>query len=135
MSKLSLRVFRHLRATGVWPTLRSLYNATALRLFDMYLKLSPSTRSHIASEVAKARIEMQDKVAPDHAGEIAKITSLPSQPKDLKWIEEELDRREALGDDWRKGRLSGAVYLGQPDEHPVNEAMRMAVEKFMLSNR
>lgn len=133
--KLLLSAFRSLSATGLRPALRSFYNGLLSRLFALYLRISPSTRSKMASEIAKARLDIQDKVAPANEDRVAKVAALPVEPKSLDWIKQELDAREELGDDWREGKISGAVYLGEPDHHPANEAMRLAVDKFMLSNR
>lgn len=77
---------------------------------------------------------MQDKIAPSFQGRIERFTAIPPQSKSLQEIQSELQVREELGDDWRTGKLSGAVYLGQPEHHPVNDAIKLAIEKFMLSN-
>ena len=61
----------------------------------------------------KAKLDIESRLVPQGAN-VVRHLSLPSQGKSLDWILSEMDKMDAEFDSppeqWRLGKLSGAVY-------------------------
>lgn len=100
--------------------------------FGLALKL-PSSRRQVETEMAEARRGLEEKLVPRQLPNgIEYMQTLPSVGRPAEWIEAELSRLKSLEkSDVDEGRVSGAVYHGQPE---LNELIIGAMGKFVLSN-
>jgi sphinganine-1-phosphate aldolase len=112
-----LKSYRNLRAVGVVKAVHTGYVAAVRFLFSLLLKL-PSSKRKVAKELAKAKSDMINQVAPPIEG-IPKHFALPVHGRSSDDILEELDKLSGLrASDWQGGRVSGAVYFGDQGETP-----------------
>lgn len=77
----------------------------------------PSVRQKVATEMGKARIEIEAKLVPS-GPTVTRHLTLPEEGRNLDWIINEMDQmdKEAMGHvDWHHGKLSGGVYHGGED--------------------
>lgn len=103
------------------------------QIYSILMRL-PSAQRKIKTEMAAARRDMQNKLGHEPEG-MLKHSTLPKDGYSLDWIHQQLDSFENMhASDWQNGRVSGAVYYGIPGEK-VDEAMKAAVLKYILSNR
>jgi hypothetical protein len=93
------------------------------------LLLLPSSRLKIASELATLRTSLTAKLAPPRP-HLRRSLTLPPTGLSPEELEEEMGKLAELGakearergqggEDWKEGRVSGAVYSGQEDVEKV----------------
>lgn len=92
----------------------------------------PSVHRQVESEMAKARIDIEAKLVPSGPA-VTRHLTLPATGRPADWIANEMDMmdKEAGGDDWRNGKLSGAVYHGGQD---IEVVINAAIQKYVVSN-
>lgn len=98
---------------GVEGQPRAGYHADSQLVVRIMLRL-PSARVEVAKELAKTRVDLQQKIAPreyPEGVELANSREIPEHGHDIEWLRNQwqnlhkLDRGDLLA-----GRVSGAVY-------------------------
>ncbi|KAF8313111.1 hypothetical protein DL93DRAFT_1201412 [Clavulina sp. PMI_390] len=127
-----LKAYRHVVARGPLQTFNEARLAILRSAFSLMFKL-PSIKSKVDSEMAKARLDIENKMVPSGPS-VTRHLALPKMGHTPEWIKEEMDRmdREANSDcDWKQGKLSGAVYHGGED---LEKVITAAIAKYLVSN-
>ncbi|OSD06936.1 PLP-dependent transferase [Trametes coccinea BRFM310] len=123
---------RHVRARGIVRSVSDIYRWVVQESLLLALRF-PAARKKVESELARARLEIEQKMVPQGPG-VTRHLSLPEQGHDTEWILREMakmDEESGSHVDWRNGRVSGAVYHGGEDMQKVIIA---AMERYCVSN-
>ena len=128
----ALKLWRHVRARGLFQSFRDFYAFIAQVLISFYYNSSipplryssllqrtlrlvialPSVRKRIDTEMDAARAEIARKLLPQ-GKDVERHLSIPGKGQTLEWIleaMEQMDREAPSQTDYRDGKLSGAVY-------------------------
>jgi len=127
-----IKAYRHVRARGTITTVLELWKAIAQRAILLVLRL-PSARKKVEAELGKAKIDIENKLAPRGAT-LSRNLALPEQGHSKEWILEEMAKmdEELNGHtNWKDGKLSGAVYHGGDD---LSKIIVAAFERYTVSN-
>lgn len=139
-----VRLWRHLRAYGVTPSMYQLYTYVSRTLLGFMLRI-PALSRKVNRELDEATRGIEDKLiaVPPQESSIAHLNaSLPEHGKDAAWVRDALSQLQALevgsgkdsGDGqrvWKGGKLSGAVYHGGDD---LSGVITDAIGKFIVAN-
>ncbi|KAL7281568.1 hypothetical protein ACG7TL_004885 [Trametes sanguinea] len=123
---------RHVRARGIVRSVSDIYRWVVQESLLLALRF-PTARKKVESELARARLEIEQKMVPQGPG-VTRHLSLPEQGHDTEWILREMakmDEESGSHVDWRNGKVSGAVYHGGEDMQKVIIA---AMERYCVSN-
>lgn len=123
-----VKVHRHLRARGLRTTLvefwtwlnkvcarhpsRSDNVSLALQNILLFaLKCLPAQRKKAEEDIRKVKLTIEDKLVPQGEA-VARHTSLPPQGHSPEWITGEMEKMDAEIEhaEWKRGKISGAVY-------------------------
>ncbi|ORY22698.1 putative sphinganine-1-phosphate aldolase [Naematelia encephala] len=126
--------FRHVRARGVTGSVQEIYNYFKAIVIRIILSL-PSSRAKLASELAKTRVQIQSKLAPNKYPDgidLTPVRTLPEHGRDREWLKHEWRGMKGLEKgDVQEGRVSGAVYHGGEE---LNSIINEAMAQFVVSN-
>ena len=124
----------HLRARGITASIKDVYvlvsqvcqacilhggecDAEHVQFVVRLILRLPSMRKKVASEMGKARLDIENKLVPKGAG-VTRHLALPEEGMPIEWILAEMEKmdtelhgRAAI---WNEGKLSGAVYRASP---------------------
>ncbi|KIX05334.1 uncharacterized protein Z518_06206 [Rhinocladiella mackenziei CBS 650.93] len=119
------RSFYFLRGHGVVGSLVLFYHQASKTAYKIFLNL-PGVKSKVAKQLASARKDMEDKLAPTGL-EINRFLHLPKEPWTSEQLRTELETLSAMKRTrWEEGKVSGAVYHGEQSLLDVqSEAMKL----------
>ena len=78
----------------------------------LILRVVPSQRQKLESGLREVRADLEKKLVPQGSA-VIRHTTLPAHGQSAEWILAEMNKmdEEAIGhDEWRNGKVSGAVY-------------------------
>lgn len=105
--------FRHVKAKGLCGTVDEIKNSIKSLVVHVMLAF-PSNKAKLNSELAKARAELKEKLAPSQYPDGVRLTTvktLPETGRGREWLESEWANLKKLEKgDVDNGRVSGAVY-------------------------
>ncbi|KAE9403922.1 PLP-dependent transferase [Gymnopus androsaceus JB14] len=127
----SIKAQRHVRARGIVTTGKELYTWIAQRIIFMMLRL-PSARAKVKGEMDKARLDIEQSLCPQGA-DIVRYLSLPAEGQSPEWIIAEMDKMDQQQQslEWKRGKVSGAVYHGGDD---LEKVIVTAYQHYCVSN-
>ncbi|KAJ3726910.1 PLP-dependent transferase [Lentinula raphanica] len=127
----SIKGERHLRARGILTTFKEFYAWLAQRFILLLLRL-PSARAKVKAEMDKAKLDIEQSLCPQDA-DVVRHLSLPPEGQSLEWILTEMDKMDHQSGslEWKRGKISGAVYHGGDDLEKVIVA---AYQRYCVSN-
>ncbi|KAJ3749466.1 pyridoxal phosphate-dependent transferase [Lentinula detonsa] len=127
----SLKAERHLRARGILTTFKEFYAWIAQRVIFLLLRL-PSARAKVKAEMDKAKLDIEQSLCPQGA-DVVRYLSLPAEGQSIEWILSEMDNMDQQSGtlEWKRGKISGAVYHGGEDLEKVIVA---AYQHYCVSN-
>ncbi|CED82020.1 plp-dependent transferase [Phaffia rhodozyma] len=139
-TNIILASYRHIRARGVKGTGTEIYLTFQQFIVSLLLRL-PSSQAKVKAELSALRSTLTDKLAPPRP-HLNRNLRLPASGLTKDVLMAELEKYAALGssesvkngksgEDWKEGRVSGAVYSGQKDDEEISV---LAFEKFVVSN-
>lgn len=119
------RSFYFLRGHGIVGSLAILYNQTHKAAYKILLNL-PGVKSQVAKQLASARKDLEDKLAPTGPG-INRYLHLPKEPWTKEQLRAELESLASMKRTrWEEGKVSGAVYHGEQELLDMqSEAMKL----------
>ncbi|KAJ7217718.1 pyridoxal phosphate-dependent transferase [Mycena pura] len=130
--KYALKAQRHLRARGIVLSVREFYRWIAQHVITVALRL-PAAQRKVRMEMNKAKLDIEDKLVPK-GPDVTRHLVLPSEGQSLDWIISEMDKMDKEmnhANNWKQGKISGAVYHGGDDMERVIVA---AYSKYCVSN-
>ncbi|KIR51764.1 sphinganine-1-phosphate aldolase [Cryptococcus gattii Ru294] len=126
--------FRHVKAKGLCGTVDEIKNSIKSLVVRVMLAF-PSNKAKLNSELAKARAELKEKLAPSQYPDGVRLTTvktLPETGRGREWLESEWANLKKLEKgDVDNGRVSGAVYHGGDE---LNAVINEAMAKFVVTN-
>ncbi|KAG8864618.1 hypothetical protein FRB96_005122 [Tulasnella sp. 330] len=135
----ALQGVRHVRARGVVGTAVESWRSLSTNVLLLVMRL-PSLQKRVNSEMAKARLDIQDKLVKRGPKQIRHL-SLPAEGLSAEEILKEMEQMDLVTGDnlhWKTGKLSGAVYHGGDDLeasfHFYAEVMMSAYRRYAVSN-
>ncbi|THU94202.1 PLP-dependent transferase [Dendrothele bispora CBS 962.96] len=128
----TLKAGRHVRARGLLTTINEIYIKISQQVIFLLLRL-PSTKAKVEAELGKAKLDIENQLVPKGPN-VTRHLALPQEGQTLEWILAEMDTMDSEKKDhtdWRKGRISGAVYHGGDDLEKIIVA---AYQRYCVSN-
>ncbi|KAF8828699.1 hypothetical protein HHX47_DHR3000134 [Lentinula edodes] len=116
---------------SLYENFKSLLFIYFLRVIFLLLRL-PSARAKVKAEMDKAKLDIEQSLCPQGA-DVVRHLSLPAEGQTLEWILSEMDTMDQQSGtlDYRRGKISGAVYHGGDDLEKVIVA---AYKHYCVSN-
>ncbi|KIK69113.1 hypothetical protein GYMLUDRAFT_91502 [Collybiopsis luxurians FD-317 M1] len=127
----TIKAHRHIRARGAVTTVKEIYAWIVQRVILLILRM-PSRRAYVKAEMDKARLGIEQSLVPQGADVVRHLT-LPAEGQSLEWILAEMDTMDEQSgtSEWKRGKVSGAVYHGGDDMEKVIVA---AYQRYCVSN-
>lgn len=129
--KGSSGLVQDIRIHGIFGYIEHCFKKFTSHLVKSARNFVPGANDLVKKEIAKSIASIEKKVAPDVPGE-KKYLQLPSAPLSSSELHNELTRYQKMAsDDWKKGRVSGAIYH---DFTELNKCVLETYGAFSLSN-
>ncbi|KAJ7282901.1 pyridoxal phosphate-dependent transferase [Mycena rebaudengoi] len=128
----SVKAQRHLRARGLFTSVREFYTWIVQNALLLALRL-PAARRKVATEMGKARLDIESKLVPSGAN-VTRHLALPAEGQSPEWILAEMEKMDNEMEStvhWSDGKLSGAVYHGGDE---LSKVIVDAYAKYCVSN-
>ncbi|KAI0339920.1 PLP-dependent transferase [Trametopsis cervina] len=131
----ALKAQRHLRARGVTSSVNDFITWVKFqqRFTMLILRLVPSQKRKLEDGLKEVKADLEAKLVP-HGAAVVRHTALPASGQSAEWIFAEMQKMddEAVGsNEWKHGKMSGAVYHGGDD---LTKVLVSAFERYAVSN-